>query len=206
MSFVGCKSNALSFLCRSGWPGRAALLLGLALFAWVPASNADSVPVGVLSFDQIIPSQPGFDGVNGFAIFNFTGSNALPGTPGSAISFLNTSLLLNGGDLVNVGTIDPGSVQPFALQFSSSTNFSKAVFTATLGTLYFTIGGQQYVATSNQLSGDLVPFYGPNLIAGADLCVLSVDANPTTIPEPSTWLLLLGPLAMLARRIAHSRV
>jgi hypothetical protein len=157
--------------------------------------RAAPVVVGLVSFDNLIPGAPGAPGVNGFTIQNFTGSNTLPGTPDSPISFENAAVVLNGTQTVDVGTVDPGSVQPGALQFPDTQTFTEANFSATLSTLFFTITGQQYEASSNLLTADLIPSTPPDLAAGTDFVILTVDASPVVAaaaPEPGSLMLLAG--------------
>lgn len=207
MLLLGAESIFSSKACRSSSRVLRTAILGLiGLFCFGTHASADPVVVGVLSFDSIIPDAPGAVGVNGFTIYNFTGANSQPGTPDSAISFLGASLLLNGSQSVSIGDIVPGSVQPADLQFPTSDAFTEADFSATLGTTFFTIAGQNYHASSDQLTGMLLPGSGPNLAAGSDFLVLTIDASPSTVPEPSTFCLLLGPLAALGLYLAHKRV
>src|ERR1700728_2545507 len=94
---------------------------------------ASVTTVGVISFDNIVPGAPGAPGINGFTIYNFTGSNSQPGTPDSSISFLDASVTWDAGANSDVvGTIDPGSVQFAGLQFPDSQLLTDALFQATL--------------------------------------------------------------------------
>jgi hypothetical protein len=187
----------------------AAALAFICLSACAMEAKADPSPIvlGVLSFDSLIPDAPGAVGVNGFTIYNFTGANSLPGTPDSAISFLNASLLLNGTQGVNVGEVDPGSVQPLNLQFPTTSLFTDAEFSAMLSTTSFTIDGENYVASSDMLTAVLVPSSPPELAAGTDFVLLEVDASPATVGVPETgslWMMLMSAvsigLAFLCRR------
>jgi hypothetical protein len=185
-----------------------AIMVAIGLIAVPLKAKADTIVVGVLSFDSLIPDGNNPDGsiapgTNGFTIFNFTGANSFPGTPDSPLSFLDTSLLLNGVQTVNVGEVDPGSVQPLALQFSTTSTFTDAQFTATLNTVFFTIGGQNYVANSDQVTADLSPSSPPDLAAGTDFVVLDIDAtqvNAAPVPEPASLWLVFGPAASLLWR------
>jgi len=182
---------------------QAAALAIVSLITCCLGAKADPVVVGVLSYDSIIPGAPGAPGVNGFTIYNFTGPNGQPGTPDSPLSFLNSSVLLNGSQGVDIGQVDPGSVQPGDLQFPDNTLFTDAEFSATLNTTLFTINGQNYLAASDQLTGDLQPMVPPDLIAGTDFAVLTIEASPVSpspIPEPSSIWLVLAPLASLVWR------
>lgn len=186
---------------------QAVVLMILAVFACSVEAKADPIVVGVVSFDSIIPDAGFAAGTNGFTIYNFTGSNSQPGTPDSALSFLNTSLLLDGTQAISIGEVDPGSVQPLAAQFSTTSLFTDVQFSATLDTTTFMIGGQNYLATSNQVTADLEPSSAPDLIAGTDFVVLQIDASPvnaTPVPEPGSFWFVLGPVAsLLWRRARH---
>lgn len=178
---------------------RQAALITLASLFWLSFQlKADSITVGVVSFDSIIPPAGLLPGTNGFTIYNFTGANSQPGTPDSPLSFLNASLLLNGSQSVSLGTVAPGSVQPAALQFPTTEAFTEADFTATLNTTSFTIAGQNYVATSNQVTADLLPSTPPDLMEGTDFVAIDINAAlaiPSAVPEPNAFWLALGPLA-----------
>jgi hypothetical protein len=198
---VGKRAFLSSFIRHT------AALAFICLSACVLEAKADPIVLGVLSFDSLIPDAPGAVGVNGFTIYDFTGDNSLPGTPDSAISFLDVSLLLNGTQSVSLGEVDPGSVQPLNLQFPTSTLFTDAEFSATLSTPSFTIDGVNYVASSDILTADLAPGSPPDLAAGTDFITLEVDASPATtaVPEADTlWMLLMSGafigLAFLCRR------
>ncbi len=174
-------------------------------------ARADVVIVGLLSFDNTVPAASGAPGNNGFTIQNFTGANSQPGTPDSSISFLDTSLLLNGSDgtqTVNIGSVDPGSVQPASLEFSTDSTFTDATLNAMLSTTLFSINGQDYIASSDVLMADLTPGTPPNLVAGTDLVTLQVNASlaeATPTPEPAAFWLMLCPVAYAIFRGARRR-
>lgn len=190
------QRGRLSFL-----PGPALFLALIGLCGSVQQSKADVITIGVLSFDSIIPPGPnGAPGTNGFTIYNFTGSNSQPGTPDSPLNFLSTSLLLNGAQMVVIGDVAPGSAQPAALEFPTNSLLTDAQLTATLDTTSFTIGGQNYVATSDLVFADLAPSSPPDLMAGTDFVAIDINASPSgpaSTPEPAAFWLALGPLATL---------
>ncbi len=200
-SLVSLSSRVFKRARFSSLYRKAVVLAFVGLFFCAFDSKADQIVVGVLSFDSIIPPSPnGAPGTNGFTIYNFTGANSQPGTPDSTLNFLNTSLLLNGTQAVAVGTVTPGSEQPAALQFPTTTLFTDAMFDATLDTTSFTISGQNYVASSSTVTADLAPSTPPDLAAGTDFVLLEINASlstVTTTPEPSAFWLALGPLASL---------
>lgn len=170
------------------------------LCALALGARADVITVGVVSFDSIVPAAPNSPGINAFTIYNFTGTNSLPGTPDSALVFLDTSILINGTQSVDVGTVSPGSVQAATSQFPSTTLFADAQFSATLDTTALTIDGQDYVAASDQLTADLAPSTPPYLLAGTDFAVLEINASLAglaAVPEPTSFWLAFLPLASL---------
>ena len=185
------------------------LLLGIVILGCLSRASADTIVVGAISFDTGVPGTAGSPGTELFTIQNFTGLNAQAGTPDSAISFLNSSFLLNGTQTVNVGSVDPGSLQPAALQFPDTTVFTGASFTASLSTLTFTLNGQTYAATSNLITADLTPAIPPDLTPDVDFVTITVDASvvtSTATPEPGAAWLVLAPLAGLFYLRARRRV
>lgn len=188
--------------------GRQAGLLAVAgCGVFSMTAKADTIVVGVLSFDNIIPAGNGVPGTNGFTIYNFTGANAQPGTPDTAISFLNTSVLLNHAQSTDAGVVTPGSVQPAALQFPSDQSFTDAQLSATLSTTMFDISGTAYVAASDVLTAELTPATPPDLVAGSDFVLLSITASKAgaAAPEPGAFWLTLGSAAALALVCARKR-
>jgi hypothetical protein len=180
---------------------RIACFMAAALVAFTRPAAASTITVGLISFDEVVPGAPGTPGINGFTIYNFTGSNSQPGTPDSSISFLNTSITWDSGANTDVvGTVDPGSVQFPSLQFPDSQLITDALFQATLSTTTFTISGQTYLAASDAVTVDLLPSTPPDLQAGVDFALIDIEASPTVTatPEPGSVWLLFGSLALLA--------
>jgi hypothetical protein len=134
-------------------------------------ARAETISLGVLSFDQLIPADPEnalFVGTNAFNIFNLTGDFASPLDPGvppnptTPISFNGANLLLttSSGGTVNVpiGTIAPGLLVDdtgfplFALQFAETETFVSAVFTAVLSVQDFVFAdGSTFHAAAPEL-------------------------------------------------------
>jgi len=176
------------------------IFIGLLAGACFPLS-ADSLIVGLMSFDNLVPAATDADGVNVFTIYNFTGAFALPPdapviTP---LDFLTTAVTLNGSDVVNVGTISPGSTQALSLEFPTSQEFTSALFSATLSSLTFSANGQTYLADSNLITATLLPSAPPDLTAGVDFVLLTIEASPSeaTVPEPSSYVFLFSALLAL---------
>jgi len=198
--------------------------IGLALLLVIGApATAGAVPLslGWLTFDQFIPadtSDPTSIGLNAFNIFNATGPYALL-DPLTTALFLNASLQLNGDTPVAIGTINPGPLDDgfgsplFALQFPDTLTITSAVFTATLNTSTFLLtDGSTFQASSPDLlftlssPGGLVPNGLSDVFTGVEFLVEG-DVTPpdTSVPEPSTLLLLAGGLGVALRSAMRRR-
>ena len=184
----------------SSWGVVALLILGIHLVPGI----AQAVPIGYLSFDAFLP---GPDGVNAVSINNLTGDPATGGyalPPDfpvmDALTFTASSLTLSLSDgsirVVSLGDLGPGpwldlfGNPPAELQFADSLNFLSATFTATLSQTSFLLAdGSLLTAASPTVSTILLPSTGSFLVAGADFAVMEV-AEPASVPEPATWLLM----------------
>ena len=161
--------------------------------------RADTVSLGIFSLNTLIPGVPGSPGVNDFAIDNLSGSfSLLPDFPASdPLTFMNSSvvLTLQGGSqqTITLGNLGSGSFTPASLQFSASTSFTSAIFTATLNPTSFSLGGgSSFQAASPQLSVILSPSSGAVLSPGVDFARISVTSS---VPEPHPGLLVLTGFA-----------
>ena len=175
---------------------RQRLLLSVALFI---ASSpgllwADSLNLGVVSFDNLIPAGLS-PGVNAFDISNFTDiSFALPPDFPSVtpVTLKNSTLKLFGSttQILALGDIGPGFLSP-AASFPDTVDFSSAEFTADLDVTTFLLsGGGTFTANSAAIDVFLNPSSGANLVAGIDFALITVSNEPTAIPEPASWSLL----------------
>jgi hypothetical protein len=178
------------------------LLLGCCL---APAS---SISLGVLSFNVLIPSAPGSPGVDDFEIDNFTGAFALPSDfPATdSVTFTNALLLLTpqGGSpiSVNLGSLGPGIFTPAPLDFSATTIFTSAQFTAALSPTNFAVSGAPpFQASSAQLLVNLIPSTGSALKPGTDFALIQAS----NVPEPYTPLLVFLGLSLLLISTRRSR-
>ncbi len=163
-----------------------------------PVGLAHAVPVGVLSFDNLIPG-PG--GVNAFNVTNLTGD---PGAGGFALppdfpvmtslSFLAASLSLTLADssvqTVPLGDIGPGPFSIPALEFPDTTEFLSAILSAVLSQTSLLLDNGSTVDVLPALTATLVPTVGSVLVAGLDLVILEATPATVPIPEPRTWVLL----------------
>jgi hypothetical protein len=177
---------------------------------------ADSLSVGVLSFDVFIPAS-GTPGVNAFDIFNYTGPTYGPTlgapyvSPPVTLGNLSLTVLFQGGASQ---TFTPANVAPGELldsmgnpviQFPSTTNFTSALLTATLSATNLQLSNGSTFNASSLLSVSLTPSSGMNLQAGTDLALINAQsAAAAGTPEPaSLGLVLLSSILLFV--YAHRR-
>jgi hypothetical protein len=189
---------------RSLGPG---YLFPIVLLFTPTIASCNTINVGLISFDVLIPSDINAPGVNVFNISNFTsdpasGGFALP--PDfpvmNSISFLGSSLtLLDGGSqiIIPLGDLGPGSLSPAdPVQFPGTASFGRAVFSATLSQTSFLLSnGIAFVAGNAAFSIDVLPSSGTSLVPGADFSVIAVS----DVPEPGSVVLVGTGLATLIR-------
>ena len=199
------------FLPQPGWMTSSFLsraLLGLLLLLMgSAAARADSLNVGVLSFDVLIPGA-----IDAFTVNNSTEAFKLPPDfpVSSALTFSSPTLTLTESGTpgsTSLADIGPGPFQQFVLD---SANFSEAEFTAQLSqTLFALADGTSFQASSNTLTATLLPSSGPFLTPGVDSVLLTVSGSvvATPVPEPSSWLLFAGaaPWFILFRGVIRRR-
>ena len=189
--------------------GLIAVAAALAILPTVAV--ADTVALGYVSFDVLIPGAPGIPGVNTFTVGNFTGDPSLGGNDLpptfpvlTSVTFLSSSLTLVSGGTSQVfalGDLGPGLYNP-PPDFPDTESFTSATFSATLDTTTFQLdGGGTFNASSNQIAVDLLPSIGNELVAATDLALITVSA----VPEPSEFWMLLLAVAWVAFRCYHAR-
>jgi hypothetical protein len=157
--------------------------------------RADTLTLGLLSFDNLIPSVPGQIGVNAFDVTNLTGDPS--GDPTfTAVTFDNSTLTLPGAAPIALGDI---TAQSFffnipAVQFPDTQTFASAEFKATLDVTTFLLSDGVTTFTANSAAVDvlLLPSSGDSLLAGIDSALITVSNASAAVPEPNSWLLLLG--------------
>jgi len=197
------------------------VFVGLTLLTVPGLLRADEVQTGQVSFDVATSGSPG---LNSFEIDNFTGTNNLFGILSPVadnVAFLDATLTITcanaacvsdlgaSTEVINLGEIDPGTV--FTQDFSGADSFSQAVFSADYSeTSLLLVDGTTFLGSSS-VTMDLLPSSGTTLQTGepGDSVAL-YDSSPTTssVPEPSTLLLLCSGLAALAgvrRRLCMAR-
>lgn len=190
---------------------RVVLSLTLLLAASLPA-RAAVINVGLLSFDEISPSEGDAPGFNAFTIMNLTGDSALldefPVV--SPLVFTSSTLSVVGDSL---GDIGPGLFEPQdenLLRFTTLEQFSSVTFLAQLASASFTLAdGTVWDAVSSQITATMLPATGSFLEVGQS-ALLTVNAvqqlpppPPDPVPEPQTWMLVgtgITALAGLRRR------
>jgi len=180
----------------------------LALCATGPASEAATIPVGFITFDELIPADQGNPGVNSFTIANLTGD---PGTGGFALppdfpvltelTFLNASLTLFGTgapSVIPLGSIGPGFLSPASLQFPDTEQFTSAQFNAILSPTTFQLDGGGSFNASSSVSAALFPAFGDFLSPGLDFALIEAnEAGSADVPEPAAYTLFTLGIACL---------
>jgi hypothetical protein len=173
------------------------------------AAAADTIDIGLMSFDVVIPAGVA-PGVNAIDLYDFTGTTYGPfaGLPyvvdpldlddamltvyfvggGSSVVFQNQDL--SPGELLYF----PGSPQ----EFPSNTEIASAVLTATLSQTTFTLSDGSTFTALADISVDLLPSSGGTLEAGVDFAPIDAQsAGGSATPEPSPGILVsLGMLGL----------
>jgi hypothetical protein len=176
---------------------------------------AGTINVGVLSFDELIPSGS-TPGVNTFTVLDLTQD---PGTGGfalppdfpvfTAVSFLDASLSVTHGsttDVIALGDIGPGVFSPASLNYSSAVPISSATFSATLSPAsWLLFDSSSFTPSSLTVTADLLPSSGDSLAAGIDSALITASDTSSAVPEPTTLscgilgFLLLGSIRKFHR-------
>lgn len=191
----------------------------LLLFAWalvvVPArpAAAESIAIGVVSFDVFLPGDGDTPGVNAINLLNLTGDPLAggfaldPDFPShTEITLLNASLTLvvdGVPQLLALGDIGPGLFDPtLALLFSDTASISSLILTATLSTTALRRGdGTALTAASQMVMLTMLPLVDGALVPGLDLAVISIDADTSTpVPAPGAFVLLVAGISACALR------
>jgi hypothetical protein len=171
------------------------------------AASAATIDVGVLSFDDTGTGHT-------FNIVNLTGPGSLSGVE-TLLNFDVTSLVafLEGGGTLTIGnslfTDDPASgnldcttpgLAPGGCNFEQVNSITGVSLTGTLSPTSGLIGlPPGFDGIESAFSVLLTPSVGPYLTAGLDAVIIQATLveTPTTVPEPSTAMLLqLGMVAL----------
>lgn len=174
-------------------------LYGLVPLLLPSISLAGSLTLGTISFDTLIPGEPGLPGVNAFTISNFTGDPGLGGfalPPDfpvlTALTFTNAAFTLNTGgtpESILLDDLGPGFATPDSLLFPETTSYLAAVFSATLSQTSFLLAdGSTFTADVSRLTVSLVPSLGLTLTPGIDLALITVTGTQEVVPEPRTLI------------------
>jgi hypothetical protein len=168
------------------------LLPALVIICWLAVgavgARANSVQLGVFSFDPLIP---GF--IDTFSVNNSTGAFSIPGFDVlNNVTFTGATLELNGAPGQSLGDLPPGASQVAVLD---SDVYSMAAFQAVLSTTLFTLSdGSHFQADSNVVATTILPSFGGSLTPGVDFAPITISGSvviaPT--PEPASWSLFVG--------------
>lgn len=183
------------------------------LVAWVmtpvairPAA-ADTINIGIVSFDVFTPPVDNNPGVVAINLLNLTGDPlsggfALdPDFPSyTALTLLDASLTLivDGIEQVLlVGDVGPGSRDPIPdLLFPDTSLISSLALSATLSTTGVVLGNSTaLLASSNLVTLTMLPALGGAFTAGVDVAVISVEGAAPPVPEPVALPLIAIGLA-----------
>jgi hypothetical protein len=185
----------------------------------MPASQAATYNLGILSYDLLIPGDGTLPGVAAFNIANLTfdpaaGGYALP--PDfpvySPIVFQQASLKIvtaTASVMVELGDLPPGFFTAPELEFPDDSELLAAEFAATLSPATFsTSGSPAVVATSKDLRATLTARNRQMLIPGSDLVLIRTQARPMDgeVPEPVPSLLVASGVAFLLAVRLLSRI
>lgn len=185
------------------------------------AAHADTIPVGVLSYDTFIPAGNGSPGVYAFDIANLTDGFSLPPDfpVTDSLTFDDAVLTLTLSDssqqVFDLGAIGPGflldgSGNP-VVQVPGDESFTSAELTATMApTTFMLFDGSSWTADSAALDVLLLPSLGSTLTVDVDQTTIDVSASPAAnaVPEPTAahvaLAALLGLIVCQRRRINHA--
>jgi hypothetical protein len=195
---------------------RIALFIFSGILLTICSLAADTVNIGVLSFNNLNPGGGGSPGINDYEVDNLTG--ALFGLPPDfpvadsiTLGGAQVTLFPSGGgssQVVSLGDLAPGVYTPDGLQFLDTSQFAEATLQATLSQTSFALSdGTTFRADSGAIDATLLPSSGPVLQPGQDFVVLSVSGEVSAIPEARHTglfpvVLIVG---LLTHRVKHPK-
>lgn len=181
-------------MCSTAW---RTLWLVLLLGLFSASASADSIPVGVFSFDNLNPT--GLAGATfGLDVFNAT--QPFGGSPIiSFLTFSNLSLLVN----LSNGTTQSVGLSPVDTfgDFSTGQLFvAGGVISATLTGTFSPLG----VTLANGSTATILPTFSTTItnplgaLQNGDFAAINATTVPANaVPEPATIVLLILPIAGL---------
>jgi hypothetical protein len=198
------------FVSRQSSVKRGVARVTLCALLCIPAvvARADTLDLGVLSFDTFIPGNENSPGINAFNIGNFTGGfSLLPDFPVTdSLVFQGATLELfpvgNPSQLLALGDIGEGFLSDLdgdpLVQVVGDQMFTGADFTATLSALQFMLAdGSVFIADSSFINIALSPSNGNTLRADNEQAIITVSGSrAAAIPEPAGAVLLLTGLLL----------
>lgn len=177
--------------------------------------RADTVNVGVFSFDVLNPESTTSLGVNTFSLYNFTGPafNLPPDFPAlDELTFTGVSITVNlsgGPDVVLLGDLGPGLYSPASasLEYLESDHVLSAALTASLAISQFDLAdGNVFELSSQQLTAILLPSSGNALSPGVDFVLITASGTEvaSAVPEPRSAPFLLISMFAFAGFVKRS--
>lgn len=169
-----------------------ACLIVIALLTSAPCFGT-IVPIGAITYDNVVPGTATSPGIDGFSIANLTGDPSMggwaipPDFPSlTGVTLLNPQLtLLSPGSIqvVQLPNIGPGFATPAQLYFLDGTPFLSATLTASLSTTALTLyDGSTFNAGSPTLTTTMSPLNGTTLMPGVDSALISLSDTPVAPP------------------------
>jgi hypothetical protein len=193
---------------------RVALFILSGILLTISSLAADSLNIGVLSFNNLNPGGGGSAGINDFEVDNLSGAlfalpPDFPVSDSITLRGVQVTVFPTGGgssQVVSLGDLSPGVYTPDALHFLDSSQFAEATLQAALSqTSFLLFDGSTFVADSAAIDATLLPSSGPVLQPGQDFVVLSVSGEVSAVPEArhTAFFLVALIIGLLTLRIKH---